>query len=352
MNEVPQGYPHDDPTSVPQPLSGHPHPQEYGMAAQVPPRRRTRRGWWMAGGAVFTLAVIVGLAVVAVPAFAAAGPQNPILGFFTEGKTGGHPGRDGGHHMRPGGLTVQKVSGDTITATRPDGQSVTIHTSSSTTYWREDSQVDAGAVTSGAHIAVRGQRASDGSVTATRIDIVMPSYAGMVTAITGSDLTIKGRDGQTHTIHTGASTKVKRAGEDVTFAAIAVGDKVLASGTLNGDQTLTADVVRIMLPHAGGQVTAINGADITVRNHLGSTITIHTSGSTKFYAVSRGQNGTQKTPIALGDLKTGDLIIAEGTHNSDGSINAQVVAIVPQGALHGHDQPGQPGQPGQSEPAA
>lgn len=358
MNEYPQGYPHDEPTLAPQTGSGQPHPQEYAMSPMTPqrPPRRTRRGWWIAGGAALALALLVGVGVVAGPAFAAAGGQrqSPALSLLNGDKGGAHPGMGGRFGQGHGELTVQKVSGGTITATRPDGKSVTIHTTSSTTYWRAGSQVNAGAVTTGAHIAVKGQRGSDGSVTATRVEIVLPSYAGKVTAINGSDVTVQGRDGKSHTIHTSSSTKVKRAGTDASLGDIKVGDSIAASGTLNSDQTLTAETIRVALPAAGGQVTAISGADVTVRDRQGGTLTIHTGASTKFYTVSRGQNGPQKTQIALGDLKSGDRILAEGTRNSDGSLNALVVTVVPQGAFGGPKQPGQqPGQqPSQTQPGA
>lgn len=357
MNEYPQGYPHDEPTLAPRGESGQPQPQEYGLhRTPTPAARRNRRGWWIAGGAALALALLVGVGIVAVPAFAATGDQrqNPVLSLFNGGTGNGANGGRGYHGMGRGELTVQKVSGGTITATRPDGKTVTIHTSSSTTYWRGGSQVNAGAVTAGTHIAVRGQRASDGSVTATRVEIVLPSYAGKVTAINGADLTVQGRDGQSHTIHTTTTTKVNRAGETASVGDIKVGESISVSGTLNSDQTLTADVIRIALPHAGGQVTAINGSDVTVRDRAGGTLTIHTGASTKFFTVSRGQNGPQKTQIALSALKSGDRIIAEGTRNSDGSLNALVVAVVPQGALHGPArgtaQPPQT-QPAQTQPA-
>jgi hypothetical protein len=68
-------------------------------------------------------------------------------------------------------LTVASVSGQTITATAADGSSVTIHTSSSTTYTKAGQATTASAVVVGAQIRVRGTHNSDGSITATDIDV-------------------------------------------------------------------------------------------------------------------------------------------------------------------------------------
>jgi hypothetical protein len=68
-------------------------------------------------------------------------------------------------------LTVSSVSGNTIVAKAPDGSTVTIHTTASTQFTRNDQAVAASAVTVGSQIRVFGTHDSDGSITATRIDL-------------------------------------------------------------------------------------------------------------------------------------------------------------------------------------
>jgi hypothetical protein len=63
------------------------------------------------------------------------------------------------------------VSGQTIVAKASDGSTVTIHTTASTQYTRGGQSVAASAVTAGSQIHVVGTRNSDGSITATRIDL-------------------------------------------------------------------------------------------------------------------------------------------------------------------------------------
>lgn len=87
----------------------------------------------------------------------------------TRGQPGaaGAPGRQG----QCGTLTVSSVSGQTIVAKQADGTTVTIHTTASTQYTQAGQTATASAVTVGAQIHVDGTRNSDGSITATRIDV-------------------------------------------------------------------------------------------------------------------------------------------------------------------------------------
>ena len=67
--------------------------------------------------------------------------------------------------------TVSSVNGNTIVAKSSNGSSVTIHTTSSTTYRQAGKTATANAITIGARIHVMGSHNSDGSITATSIDI-------------------------------------------------------------------------------------------------------------------------------------------------------------------------------------
>jgi hypothetical protein len=88
----------------------------------------------------------------------------PFVGRFAAAST---PGAQG----QCASLTVASVSGQTITATAADGGTVTIHTSSSTTYTKAGQSASESAVVVGAQIRVRGTHNSDGSITATDIDV-------------------------------------------------------------------------------------------------------------------------------------------------------------------------------------
>lgn len=68
-------------------------------------------------------------------------------------------------------LTVSSVSGSTIVAKAQNGSTVTIHTTASTKYTQAGKSVAASAVKVGARIHVTGTHNSDGSITATSIDV-------------------------------------------------------------------------------------------------------------------------------------------------------------------------------------
>ena len=68
-------------------------------------------------------------------------------------------------------LTVSSVSGNTIVAKTASGSSVTVHTTASTQYTQAGKTVAASAISVGARIHVTGTHNSDGSITATRVDV-------------------------------------------------------------------------------------------------------------------------------------------------------------------------------------
>jgi hypothetical protein len=240
----------------------------------------------------------------------------------TGGPGGYGPGDGHGPGRGPGGdLTVTGVSGQTISAKQRDGTSVTIKTTSSTVFSRVGKTVSLSAVTSGENIHVQGTKNSDGSITATRVDIELPGYHGQVTGVSGSTITVKDRNGTTHTIKTTSSTSFTIAGQSASLSDVKTGDQISAEGTLNSDNSLNAEAVQIELPHVEGQITKISGTIITIQQRNGTTYTIKVSSSTTF------TDGQTQNKLSLSDLKVGEEIHAEGTQNSDGSLAAISVVV-------------------------
>ncbi|HEX6817508.1 MAG TPA: DUF5666 domain-containing protein, partial [Ktedonobacterales bacterium] len=95
------------------------------------------------------------------------GPGGRGIGLASTPGAQGQPGAPG----QCDALSVTSVSADTIVASRQDGTSVTIHTSSNTAYTKNRQSATASAVTVGSHIHVQGTTNSDGSITATSIDV-------------------------------------------------------------------------------------------------------------------------------------------------------------------------------------
>jgi hypothetical protein len=319
------------PPSSPQPFTAPQPPR--------PPRRGLPR-WLKVGGVAAALLLGVGGAAAganALIARAANGPGSASpFSFLNQTPFAGHTGHPNGfgRHGRGGALTVSSVSSQSITTKDASGATVTVNVSGSTQYTRLGKAVSLSAITAGETIHVRGTRNSDGSIAASRIDIEVPSYGGQVTAISGSTITIQDRQGASHTIHTSTNTTVERADATSIVSAIAAGDQISASGAKNSDGSLNAEQIMVQLPHADGQIQSVSSSALTVKNRRGNTITIHLSASTRYETVTMGANGPTRSATTFSALKAGSYISAEGARSSDGSLNAEVVTIMP-AAPHG-----------------
>lgn len=157
------------------------------------PQKRGRR-WLLIGGLAFAFMLALGIGVLvgsstgaAQAAVLSSGSDNSSQPLavtqgdtsnsqsqtFAQGNTGGfqqmtgNQGRQGQCEM----LTVSSVNGTTIIAKTANGTSVTIHTTASTRYTQAGKTVAANAVKVGTRINVTGTHNSNGSITATSIDI-------------------------------------------------------------------------------------------------------------------------------------------------------------------------------------
>ena len=129
-----------------------------------------------------------------------------------------------------------------------------------------------------------------------------------ITAINGSDLSLKTDDGWTRTISVTSTTTITKGGATITVSDLAVGDQIAFAQDRATDGTYTVTAIKVILPTTGGQVTAIDGNTITVTQPGGTTATIHVDGNTKYQV-----NGAAG---ALSDIKVGSFIVAEGTQRS------------------------------------
>jgi len=138
-----------------------------------------------------------------------------------------------------------------------------------------------------------------------------------ITAINGSDLSLKTDDGWTRTITATSTTTITKGGATITVGDLAVGDQIVFAQSRAADGTYSVTAIKVVLPSIGGQVTAVTGDTITVTQKDGTTATIHVGGDTKYTV-----NGAAG---ALTDVKVGSFVAAEGTQRSDGSLDAASV---------------------------
>lgn len=139
-----------------------------------------------------------------------------------------------------------------------------------------------------------------------------------ISAMDGSNVTLATDDGWTRTITVTDATTITRAGATITLADLKVGDEVRFRQTRNDDGSYTVTAIAVILPSVAGRVTATTGDTITVQLRSGTTTTVHVGSSTTYRV-----RGTASA--TLSDISVGMLIVAQGTENPDGSLEAVAV---------------------------
>lgn len=148
-----------------------------------------------------------------------------------------------------------------------------------------------------------------------------------ITAISGNAISLETEDGWTRTITVDSGTEYSKSGDEVSLADLAVGDRIGFRQTLEDDGSWTIEAIAVILPHVGGEVTAIDGSTITVGGRDGTAATIKVNADTTYQV-----NGDD---AALADVEVGMVLIAEGTENADGSITATEVKAADPGDFFG-----------------
>ncbi len=142
----------------------------------APPRRRRR--WLLIGG--LALAFMLAPGVGAMMAASSSAAQASALTSSSSQTLAVAPGSANNAQTFAAGpgaqgqceaVTVTSVNGNTIVAKTASGSSVTIHTTASTRYTQAGNTGAASAIKVGTRIHVMGTHNSDGSITATSIDI-------------------------------------------------------------------------------------------------------------------------------------------------------------------------------------
>ncbi|HEX4485953.1 MAG TPA: DUF5666 domain-containing protein [Terriglobales bacterium] len=152
-----------------------------------------------------------------------------------------------------------------------------------------------------------------------------PGVAGTITAISDTSITVKTRDGKTEQVNLSSETKFRKERQDAKLADFKVGDEIFVRGQSAGADTWTAAVVAGR-PAGGGQfeqrmregmgkefiageVTAINGVQLTIKRPDGVSQTISADESTSFRK--------QQESITLADIKVGDHVFGRGAVKND-----------------------------------
>lgn len=180
------------------------------------------------------------------------------------------------------------------------------------------------------------------------------SAHGTVTAISGTDITIKDEQGQVYKVETGPNTHIRKDREEVKLSDIHPGDMVMAVGKLDEQaKTVGAMFVMVLDPQqaarmeqmradfgktwTAGKVTAKQGLTLTVERPDKASQTITVDENTEFR--KRGPDGEED--IAFPDVQVGDQIMARGSLQNGSFLATSIGVMPPRG-----DRPFRTGRPG------
>jgi hypothetical protein len=242
---------------------------------------------------------------------------------------GGPGGPLGGPGLRAGRafgqISITAINGSDVSLKTDDGWTRTITVATSTSITKGGQPATLSELKVGDVIRFAETRNADGSYAITRIEIVVPQVAGVVTAVGADTITVTGRNGVTATIRTSSSTTYHVGQANGSRSDVKVGSAIIASGTKAADGSLDASSVTVLLPRVAGKVTAKTADTITITRPNGSTQTIHVS-STTTYDIAGANGGS------LADIAVGMRVLVEGSTHPDGSIDA---AAIEAGRLRG-----------------
>ncbi len=176
-----------------------------------------------------------------------------------------HPPKQPGQAKQPEvSGTIASLAAGQIVLTVKNGSSVTVLTTAATKYEREhQAAASAADLKTGIKVEAKGTANANGTFAAATIEIEdengagkpegakpkQPKAEGIVSAVSGSRISLSRKDGSTSVVVVSAPTTF--AGEHGAAASLAdvkVGSRIDASGTTNADGSLTATQVKVKAP--------------------------------------------------------------------------------------------------------
>jgi hypothetical protein len=143
-----------------------------------------------------------------------------------------------------------------------------------------------------------------------------------ITAIDGSNVSLKTEDGWTRTITVTSSTTITKAGQPITLADLRVGDAIRFRQTRNADGSYAINAINVVVPRVAGTVTAVTANGFTLTKRDGTTWTVTVDGSTTYTV------GTlERKAGSRGDVNVGSEVVVQGTQSSGNSVNAMAVRV-------------------------
>ena len=139
-----------------------------------------------------------------------------------------------------------------------------------------------------------------------------------ITAIDGSQISLKTDDGWTRTITVTPSTTIMKGGAAAAAGDLKVGDAIRLRQPRNSDGTFTINAIDVIVPQVAGTVSDVTASGFTIKDRDGVSWTVTVSGST-VYRTGSG-NGSRS------DVKAGLAAVVAGIQSGH-SISATSVFV-------------------------
>jgi hypothetical protein len=148
------------------------------------------------------------------------------------------------------------------------------------------------------------------------------AFAGTVTAINETQLTIKNAKAGIKTFFSTDKTVVIIDGRTARWSEIEVNSHVAVRYETR-DGKLYLKRVHIGRAHVAGVVQSVNGNVITIRTRDGKDVKLTVNASTKYFKVVAKK---QRQPGSLSDIKAGTRLIAAGSYDASHNFDAALIA--------------------------
>jgi hypothetical protein len=142
-----------------------------------------------------------------------------------------------------------------------------------------------------------------------------------ISAIDGSNVSLKTADGWSRTIAISASTTLTKGGQTIAVSDLKVGDTVTFQQTRNSDGTYTVTALQVVVPVVAGSVSAVSDSGFTLKSRDGTSWSVSVDSSTKY------TQGSARTAGSKSDVKVGSEVVVQGTQGSGNTIAALSVAV-------------------------
>jgi hypothetical protein len=124
-------------------------------------------------------------------------------------------------------------------------------------------------------------------------------------SISDSQVTLSTEDGWTRTITVTSSTVITKGGQTITVGGLSLHDEIRFRQIRNADGSFSITAIDVVVPKVGGEVTAVDGNNITIKQKGGTTRVITVTPATVYKL--------GPAPGSQSDVKVGTDIDALGT---------------------------------------